>query len=140
MLHLPSPKRLVRALPVALLLALTASCSSVGRPVHFSSDPAGAHVYIDGRDSGFVTPVTLDLADETVRRVDFQLPGYDPATRTLYRGSSEELVYWSDSTVMYLTWRFPLWLNWEDFLFPKTTLTGERPSRVFVRLRRASGG
>lgn len=138
----------VLLLPLLGLLALATSCRSVGRPVHLSSSPAGANILIDGRDSGFVTPVTLDLSTPrevggpipAPREIEFRLAGYEPASRTLAVKDTEHLIYWSDSTVFYLTGRFPLWLNWEDLLFPKVTQTGEWPSRIFVRLRRSTGG
>jgi hypothetical protein len=135
------PHGRLRALALMAAAAL-ASCSSTGRPVQITSDPAGAIVLINGRETGFSTPVTLDLSGSfqgpTVR-VGIQLDGYETVTRVLVEGSREELVYWDDSTVFYLTGRFPLWLNGSDLLFPKTTVTGATPPRLFARLRRTTG-
>lgn len=120
------------------LLALLAACATQGRPVRFATSPSGARIVVDGRDSGFVTPATLDLQDVPLRRVDLRLPGYRTATRMLAFRERKEIVPWSDATVTYLTWRFPLWLAWDAFWIPVRTDEGEEPSRVHVRLTRES--
>lgn len=125
-----------------LTVALLASCRTTPRPVQISSDPAGAVVLINGQDSGFSTPVILDLSDSfqgPSLSVGLELDGYDSVTRVLVKGSRDQLVYWNDSQVFYLTGRFPLWLNGSDLFFPKTTLTGATPPRLFARLRRSTG-
>ena len=120
-----------------LISALALAPACVGpRPVHFSSEPPGARVVIDGQDSGFVTPCMLELRNRRSRRIDFVLPNYETTTRQLGLKSRGQLVYWRDSTVSYRTWNFPLWLSSEDFFLFYKRQGGEFPSRVFVRMRR----
>lgn len=129
---MPQPARL---LLLALALALAPACAAP-RPVHFSSEPPGARVIVDGTDSGFVTPCMLELANHPSRRIDFVLPGFETATRQLGLKRRGELVYWRDSSVHYRTWNFPLWLSSEDFFIFYKRQGGEFPSRIFVRMRR----
>jgi len=123
----------VKFLP-GLLLAL-AACRTQA-PVHFSSSPPGASVLINGQDTGFVTPCLIELEDAPVRRVQFQLRGYRTEARVLRDEKRSELVTWRESTHSYKTWNFPLWLGAEDFFIPRKSLSGESPSRLYVRLRR----
>jgi hypothetical protein len=124
-------------LPLLALLLACLSCGAV-RPVHFSSEPPGARLLVDGEDSGFVTPVALDLVDRKLRTVEFVLPGYATATRFLTLQDRSELVLWKDSQLTARVWRFPFWLNTEDFFIPLKDYSGESPARVFVRLQRAN--
>ncbi|MEL6904789.1 MAG: hypothetical protein AAFP22_05250, partial [Planctomycetota bacterium] len=48
----------------------------------------------------------------------------------------QELVYYRDGVISLQTWSFPLWLGWEDFLFPVKEDDGVMPRRIHVRLRR----
>lgn len=121
-----------------LFLLVCVSCSAV-RPVHFASEPPGARILVDGEDSGFVTPVALDLEDRELRKVEFVLPGYATATRMLTLQERSEIVTWKDSQLTARVWRFPLWLNTRDFWIPVKDLDGESPARVFVRMRRENG-
>ena len=128
-----------RTLAVLLLAALPAVGACRGpRPVHFASDPPGASVWIDGKDSGFVTPCRLELENRSKREVELVLPGYQSSTRILGLVGRGELVYWRDAAVSYNTWDFPLWLGARDFFFPYKRRGGESPARIFVRMRRAS--
>jgi len=128
-----------RALPALLLATLLALGACRGpRPVHFASDPPGASVWIDGKDSGFVTPCRLELANRSSRKVELSLPGYQTSTRYLGLAKRGDLVYWRDAAVSYNTWDFPLWLGARDFFVPYKRRGGESPGRLFVRLRRAS--
>jgi len=122
-----------RFLPV-LLLALGACRASL--PVHFSSSPPGAAVYVDGQDTGFVTPCMMELEDVPAREVEFRLPGFRVETRTLRYQKRTELVFWREASGPMKTWNFPLWLGTRDFFLPRKNLSGEAPSRVYVRLSR----
>ncbi len=128
-----------RALPVPALLALLAllaGCSNTG--VFLSSAPPGARVLVNGVDSGFVTPCALDLAFEHMVDVAFVLPGYETARRRLVDESSSYVILWREMRISMNTWRFPLWLGFEDFFVPIKIQSGKAPGRVFVRLRRAA--
>jgi len=131
MRHRPHP----RALPVlSALLALLAGCSNTG--IHFSSAPPGARVLVDGVDTGFVTPCALDLDDDDEIDVEFVLPGYETARRRLVDDTVTYVLLWREMRISMNTWKFPLWLGFEDFFVPVKVRSGKAPSRVFVRLRR----
>ena len=130
-----SPPIFAGPILAGMTLALLAGCRAP-RGVHFYSDPPGAQVVLDGRDTGFVTPCILDLKNKPEREVSFVLPGYAPARRSLKLDTRTTSVFWKDATVFYATWRFPLWLRTEDFWLPVKLQGGEFPKRVFVRLRR----
>ena len=119
---------------MALCLLLLGACRS-SRGVYFFSDPPGARVLVDGKDTGFVTPCVLGLKNKR-RQVSFELTGYETATRKLVVSNRFTSIFWKDATIFYNTWRFPLWLNTEDFFLPIKWTRGEIPNRVFVRLRR----
>ncbi len=115
-------------------LPLAACASQV--PVHFASAPPGARILLDGEDSGFVTPTSLDLPNKKHRTVEFVLPGYETAVRDLRTGKSRDYIFFDEWQLHYNTWRFPLWLNFADFFVERRTYKGERPSRVFVQMKR----
>lgn len=129
------------ALLLAALLTGAGACRSVSPPgVSLSSDPPGARVLIDGADSGFVTPCTLDLDAGSIREVRLDLPGYVPAVRILADDSINWYVPWRDGNVGVSTWRFPLWLRIQELFAPIERNSGKMPGRVFVRLRPAEEG
>ncbi|MDF1836391.1 MAG: PEGA domain-containing protein [Planctomycetota bacterium] len=123
-------------LSLAIVLLLIVSCSSTP-PVHFASSPPGARILIDGQDSGFVTPTSLDIRNKEHRQVEFVLPGFKTAVRNLRNGKRVNYVFYEDWVAHYNTWRFPLWLNVGDFFQQRTVLKGELPSRLFVQMQRA---
>ena len=109
-----------------------------GRPLVFASDPPGARVTIDNRDSGWVTPCVLDLPEGDSYLVEFNYPGYEPALRLLDDDRDVWVVLWREMYVHEGVWRFPLWLGFEDFLLPVKVVRAQAPSRVFVRLERSA--
>ena len=97
-------------------------------------------MYIDGRDSGWVTPAYLDLEHER-QRIDVVLEGYDPATVVVAPGGEHYyVVLWNEGYINHNTWRFPLWLNYEDALGPVKLSRHLHPSRIFVTLRVSRSG
>ena len=93
-------------------------------------------MHIDGVDTGFVTPCLMDLRDGPTRQVEFLLPGYVTETRTVAYASRMDLIFWREASGKLSTWNFPLWLSAEDFFIPRKNLSGESPSRLYVRMRR----
>jgi hypothetical protein len=127
----------LRSLPLVLLAGLVSACLSSVSPegVLVASDPPGARVYIDGRDSGWVTPAYLDLEQER-QRIDVVLRGFDPATVVVAPGGERYyVVLWQEALAGFNTWRFPLWLNYEDGLGPVKLSKRLEPSRIFIPLR-----
>lgn len=121
-------------------LVLGAGCTVVGSSqaaVSFATDPPGARVVVDRKDSGFVTPCRLTLPSGSRHRVDLVMPGYAPVSLRVERGPHAEVVLWRDMYVRPQVWRFPLWLNLEDALEPVKIRRTYSPGHVFVRLDRA---
>lgn len=106
--------------------------------VSFASDPTGARVIVDKKDSGFVTPCKLDLGSGSDVRIDLQFPGYTTATRYLTPDRHVYAILWSDMYASVGVWHFPLWLNLKDFFTPVKIDSTLSPGRVYVRLERAS--
>ncbi len=130
--------RLVRAVLAALAFSL-ASCAYFRRErgVTFATDPPGARVVLDGKDTGFVTPCHLYVPKkEDKMQVELIRPGYETARRVLREQRNRHVVLWKEMQVHYNTWRFPLWLNFEDFFIPIKVDDEPHPARIFVRLRR----
>lgn len=126
------------ASPLFLLLLLPA-CTSVyhARGLKIASDPPGARILVDGRESGYVTPAMIDLGGGSTR-VDLLMPGYETATRVIGSGGFTWVLHWNEMTLEPGTWRFPLWIPLEDVIPPVNIDSGPEPGRVFVRLRLAA--
>jgi len=111
--------------------------------MHFSSAPPGAAIFVDGKDTGFVTPAMVTVPDLENSRVEFVLEGYTTAVQHLRDERQGELVFWKDATASAVGWNFPLFLPSRDFfLFYKMPssprLENQVRGRIFVRLRRSS--
>ena len=128
----------MRILSTLLAVALAASCVAVERSpgLVIASDPAGARVLVDGRESGFMTPCTLGLTRER-HQIDLILPGYKVARIQVYPESRTYAMRWSDMYQDEQTWNFPGWLNYKDFIAPVKKELYWSPSRIFVPMRLA---
>jgi hypothetical protein len=130
----------MQRLHTALALALLApGCALIGTHdvgVSFFSEPPGARVIVDEKDSGFVTPCRMTLEADK-HHVEFSMPGYKPANVTLVGELHTDIVYWRDMTIRAENWRFPLWLNLNDSVEPFKFRQALAPGRVYVRLQRA---
>jgi len=127
---------------LALLAAVAlSSCFALRRApgITVASDPPGARVFINGRDTGFVTPSVIQL-DEDRGRVDVVLDGYQTATRIVRGRVRWDVTHWAEMEVgPQETWRFPMWVDFDDFLGMFKRNSEHAPSRLFVRLRLAGG-
>jgi len=130
------PALRVLALSSALALCGAGCLSFSPTGPSFASEPPGARVRIDGRDSGWVTPCQIALDTADAHHVTLELSGYTPRDFLLLPERRHSAVTWPlgvngvNSTV-----RFPLLLPFEDFLFPFRTVEAFAPGRIFVRLR-----
>ena len=61
------------------------------------------------------------------------------ADRDVYGVKRRDLIYYDEAFVSYNTWRFPVWLNYEDGIFPFKVDRTYSPTRIFVRMRLAAG-
>jgi PEGA domain len=133
---MPRPLRFA----AALLALCPWACVAPDRPhgVVVASEPPGARILVDGVDSGWVTPMAMSLPRDERARIDLFLDGYRPATVAVAPdGQKYYLILWRESYKDWDTWRFPLWLNYEDVLAPIKLSRGLQPSRIFVPLRLA---
>lgn len=135
-MHPPRPS--LRSLPL-LLLASLAGCLDITPPgTSFASDPAGARVLVDGRDSGWVTPCAFTLDDDETHLVSFALVGYTPREVLLVPDDRQSVITWYQGVNgVRSTVRFPILLPTIDFLLPLREVQTLAPGRVFVRLRPA---
>lgn len=118
---------------------VTPGCILFSHPsgIVVSSDPPGATVSIDRRDSGFVTPCALDVDADDDRRVDIALPGYQTETRFITPGKEVYAILWREMSVELGSYDFPLFLNVRDFVTPVKYRTTVSPGRIHVRLDRS---
>lgn len=128
---------LVPTLAVALLFQ--ASCLNVSPPgTAFASEPPGARVRVDGRDSGWVTPCQIALDVEESHLVTLELDGYTPREVQLGPLERHGIIAWRQGVNgVRSTIRFPILLPTEDLLIPFRESSALAPGRVFVRLRPA---
>jgi len=134
----PPWRFLTCALPLALLAPGCGLFGIADAKVSFFSEPPGARVIVDKRDTGFVTPCHLSLSTDR-HRIELEMPGYQTAGVTVVSKSTADVVYWSDMTIRAGMWRFPLWLNLEDTVEPIKYDVILHPARIYVRLQRAPG-
>ena len=135
------------ALGTVLATSLLSGCATTapinldpvrGKPLVLASDPPGARILIDGRDSGWVTPCVLDLEESNSYLVEFSYPGYMTSRRILDDSTDTWAVLWQEMYTNEEVWRFPLWLGFEDFLLGVKVVRGQSPSRIFVRMKRSA--
>jgi hypothetical protein len=135
---------LLAALAAALTSAACLSYQSVPHGVTFglvqpgvalSSRPSGARIYVNGEDSGFMTPAHIALPKGEWHRVDFALAGYRTSTRIISPDWRLFTVYWSDGNKGYRTWRFPLWMDGGDLFPPAQHRSVHTPARIHVQMR-----
>src|SRR5690349_7122568 len=99
---------------VGLYLATaTINAFPSSRGVMVASQPVGARVLVDGRDSGFVTPCCLAI-DRKKQRIDLVLDGYQRASRVVADDDRTYLIYWDEAYLGPNTYRFPTFLNFYD--------------------------
>ena len=131
-------KSRIACLVACACLATSACQVLMPKPgVVIASDPPGARVLVDGRDSGFVTPCNLDLEQEDDERIklDLVLPGYRVARIDMLPDERSYSMRYIDMYADYSTWCFPLWLNFDDFLFPFKKESWSSPARIHVPMR-----
>jgi len=133
--------RLVPPSAALLLAALGPGCAYLGSGsvgVTLSTDPPGARVWIDGRDSGFVTPCRLALESGEDYRVELALEGYVTAAYRVEADTDAHTVLWKDMYIRPEVWNAPLWLDLEGSLEPVRVTRTLSPARIFARLERAA--
>jgi hypothetical protein len=128
------------------LLAASVACSTLegcmlldrSTQVSLASDPPGAKVLVNDRESGFVTPCILALDPGENARIDLEYPGYVTARRILTPDQQVYAVLGKDMYIRPSVWRFPLWLNTRDLFVPVKYDRTLSPGRLYVKLERAA--
>jgi hypothetical protein len=130
----------LRHLPLLACAILAGGCSLLdySTKVTLASDPPGARVLFDDKDSGFVTPCVLELDPSESAHMALELPGYETAHRLLLSERDAQVVLWNDMVLRAGVWRFPMWLNMRDMFEPIRVDRRLSPSRIFVRLERTA--
>jgi hypothetical protein len=130
--------------PKAVLLAFCAgislsSCITYRETVaiHFSSDPPGADVLVNGVASGFATPCMIALKKEK-QIVSLRKNGFQSEGRYLFPDPKNDTWYFGEATVGPHTFDFPSLINLDEFLQPVTPMRELIPGRIFIRLKRES--
>lgn len=130
----------LHTLVLGSVLLLASACLNVTPPgTRFASEPPGARVHVDGRDSGWVTPCQIALDPESRHQVTIALEGYEPRAIELVPELRRGIVSWRQgANAARSTVSFPILLPMGDFLFPLRQSEALAPGSVFVRLRAAS--
>ena len=106
--------------------------------VLITSDPLGAHIHVDGEDTGKTTPAQLAIggnfgADHVV---ELHLRGHRPAVRTLYQQTEGYTSKWIDGAVDIVLPPIPIFWTAGDFVFPFAVRGAMVPIELHVKLYR----
>jgi len=124
-----------RLLVLACALA-GAGCLRLTPDTFVMSDPTGARVAVDGRDSGWVTPCQIDLERDVPHTIAVSLPGYAVREFVIVPERHMSMVTWPlGANGMSSTARFPFLLPFVDLFFPLREKEFLAPGRLWVRLR-----
>ncbi|MCB9890265.1 MAG: PEGA domain-containing protein [Planctomycetes bacterium] len=104
--------------------------------VFVTSDPAGADILIDGRDTGLTTPAKVDLDgffgdDHTIQ---VQKIGFEPEERIVTHYRAWNTSKWNDGAADWSTFAFPLFWTFGDFIFPFEVKYAYVPHQLHVKL------
>jgi hypothetical protein len=133
-----------RLLPVPALavplLALATACTSWSSRDHVlvTSEPAGARVIVDGRDTGRTTPVRLPIGGNlgTDHTITVEKNGFRPASRRVYQHTEGYTSRWIDGAFDPSMPPLPLFWTTGDFLLPFGVRGAILPAELHVQLER----
>lgn len=129
------PSALHRLLALAALAWLPGCLSASPHASTFASEPSGARVWIDGRDSGWVTPCQIALDEDATHLVSLELEGFAPYQIELQPSTRHHIVDWQlGASGAQSTITFPLFLPPSDLLLPFRRNRALHPVRVFAHL------
>lgn len=131
--------RCPRSLPL-LCLSLLGACTwwTTERHVLITSEPPGAHIVVDGTDTGQTTPSRLSLGGTfgNDHAVTLQKKGYRPATRILYQQGEGYTAKWIDGAFDPVMPPLPFFWTPGDFVFPFGVRGALVPHELYVKLYR----
>lgn len=130
----------MRALAVLPLLAFGGCTWWTSRErVLITSEPLGAHIFVDGEDTGRTTPAALDIGGNFGRNhtVELTLAGHRPATRRLYQYTEGYTSKWIDGGGYDVVLPpMPVFWTAGDWVFPFAVTGALIPGEVRIRLYR----
>ncbi|MFT5288445.1 MAG: hypothetical protein ACI8QS_001038 [Planctomycetota bacterium] len=117
------------------LLCLTPACISETPPgTYLDSEPPGALLFVDGKESGYVTPCKLHLDEGEDHVIRLEYPGYYPASIELLQDKTIKVISWklgtNKSTGFASGFILPFW----NLVAPIRTNDALSPGRIFARL------
>ncbi|MBL8725923.1 MAG: PEGA domain-containing protein [Planctomycetes bacterium] len=103
-----------------------------------TSDPAGAHLAVDGRDTGQTTPCYLPLGGNFSfdHRITITKKGHRPATRLLTQRTEGYTSLWIDGAYSPVMLPLPFFWTTGDILFPFAIRGALVPHELHVKLFR----
>jgi hypothetical protein len=106
--------------------------------VLISSEPLGAHIHVDGQDTGKTTPSRLQLGGTLGHdhQVLLTKTGYRPARRRLFQYTEGYTSKWMDGVDDPVLPALPLFWTVGDFVFPFGVRSALLPAEIHVRLDR----
>ncbi len=132
------PRSRSRSLAAALFLAApfaTGCAIERSQPgVWISTTPPGARLFVDGLDSGFLTPAAVDLPGGGSHRLDVRLAGYRTASRIVVPSSPVRTIPWTSGYIGPTSFWFPLFLSVPELLVPFRMDDGFSPERLHILL------
>lgn len=126
-------------LPLMLLL-LTPACTwwSSKERVLVASEPPGAHIWVDGEDTGKTTPATLDIGGHFGANhvLELRKKGYRPAVRRSYQYTEGYTVRWIEGALDERVPTLPIFWTTGDMFFPFGVRSAILPAEHCVVLER----
>lgn len=131
----------MRPVPFVLLpLLCSGACTWFHSEDHvlITSDPAGAHIEVDGRDTGRTTPAKLPIAGTlgADHAITVAKKGYRPATCRVYQHTEGYTSKWIDGAYDAVMPTLPFFWTAGDILFPFGVRSAIVPHELHVKLYR----
>ncbi len=128
--------------PMLLLpLLLVGACTAWSNDAFLlvSSDPPGAHITVDGRDTGLSTPARLSIGGNFGADHDVQVTkkGYRTITRRVYQQTEGYTSKWIDGVYDLVMIPLPLFWTTGDMLLPFAVRGELVPHELHVKLYRS---
>ncbi len=129
------------ALLIGSLVMLGAvSCQNTTPPgTLFATDPPGAAILLDGKDSGYVTPSMIRLGRGASHDIRLRLPGFAEERFTVHPEDRVQYVSWMYGNASTSGLTFVFFLTFWDILLPLQFDQSFSPGRIFVRLQPQGG-